>query len=473
MATSQRPSRREFITRALSAAAGLGLAARTLHAEPAPSPNFIIIFTDDQGYNDVGCFGSPRIKTPHLDRMAEEGAKFTDFYSAAPVCTPSRAALMTGCYPPRVSMGVTPRSGGRTGGVLFPDSECGLHPNEITLAEILKGQGYATGCVGKWHLGHLPPFLPTRNGFDSYFGIPYSNDMVPSPLLRNEETIEEPAEQDSLTERYIEESCRFIREHANGPFFLYLAHNMPHIPLHISERFRGKSAGGLYGDVIECIDWGVGQIIETLKEKGVDNNTLIVFTSDNGPWLCHEDDGGFATPLQAGKGSSFEGAMREPCIMRWPDGIPAGTVCSEVASTIDLLPTFARLAGTTEPQDRIIDGKDILSLMRGEPGAKSPHEAFYYYHGNQLRAVRSGEWKLKFAAPLGDDHIYIRKQMPQGDMPEALYHLPTDPGEQKPLNKSHADVVERLRALADKAREDLGDEKTGVTGKNTRPLGFP
>ncbi|MBX7254743.1 MAG: sulfatase [Candidatus Hydrogenedentes bacterium] len=433
-------------------------------------PNFVIIFTDDQGYADVGCFGAPDIKTPRLDRMATEGMRFTDFYSAAPVCTPSRAALMTGCYPQRVGMAEMPRKKGR-GHVIFPDMTCGLNPDEVTIAELLKSKGYATACVGKWHLGHKPPFLPTRNGFDSYFGIPYSNDMKPSPLMRNEETVEEPANQDTLTERYTEEAVRFIRENKECPFFLYMPHNMPHTPLHVSDRFRGKSAGGLYGDVIEMIDWSVGTVLDALTEAGVDGNTLVVFTSDNGPWYSQGEDGGHATPFRAGKGTTFEGGMREPCIMRWPGHIPAGSVCHELATTMDILPTFAGIAGAAVPTDRTIDGKDILPLISGEANAKTPHEAFFYYNGNQLDAVRSGDWKLRVATPLREEQI---RGLPAKDIesPEALFNLRTDPGEQKSVISDHPEIAERLRGLLQQAREDLGDARTATVGKNVRPVGL-
>ncbi|MBI2425599.1 MAG: sulfatase [Candidatus Hydrogenedentes bacterium] len=472
-------TRRAFLGRSLGAAGAAAL-AQAWHSGAAAQgdtrkPNFIVIFTDDQGYNDLGCFGSPHIKTPNIDRMAAEGMKFTDFYASAPVCTPSRASLMTGCYAQRVGLAAMPNKNGTLeppAHVLFPYSTCGINADEITVAEGLKGLGYATACVGKWHLGHLPPFLPTRHGFDHYYGIPYSNDMAPSPLMRDETVLEEPAVQAALTERYTEEAIQFISANKDRPFFLYLPHNMPHTPLHVSPQFSGKSAGGLYGDVIECIDWSVGRILDTVKGLGLDEHTVVIFTSDNGPWLVKGEDGGFAAPLRAGKGTTYEGGMRVPCIMRWPGRIPAGSVCAEVASTIDLLPTLTKLAGGGPPEDRIIDGKDLWPLMSGEAGAVSPHEAFYYYFGQELHAVRSGPWKLKFETSLRGEDIYrAAYQRDDVKIPPALYNLRTDPGEQKNLYNAHPDVVERLSALADRAREDLGDSRTGAVGKGLRAMG--
>ena len=405
MQITEHLTRRDFVK-----AVGLGAAAiatagcqqgasRTSGRAVGDRPNFVIIFTDDQGYEDVGCFGSPLIRTPNLDRMAAEGMKFTDFYVASAICSPSRAALMTGCYPPRV--GITR--------VLFPRDKGGLDPEETTIADVLKTRGYATACIGKWHLGHLPQFLPTRQGFDYYFGIPYSNDMRygegdPTladkyrggdvPLMRNEEIIELPANQETITKRYTAEAVNFIAKNKDKPFLLYLPHTMPHIPLHASEQFRAKSRRVLYGDVIEEIDFGVGRILAALKEHGLDENTLVIFTSDNGPWLSKALHGGSALPLRGGKFTTFEGGMRVPCIMRWPAKIPAGSVCSEPCATIDILPTLAQLAGVALPQDRIIDGKDIWALMTGAPGSKSPREAFYYYKGERLEAVRCGKLKL-------------------------------------------------------------------------------
>jgi len=327
------------------------------------SPNFIIIFTDDQGFEDIGCFGSPKIKTPHLDKLAAEGRKFTSFYSANSVCSPSRASLLTGCYPVRVSIP----------GVLFPRHEIGLNPDEITIADLLKSKGYATSCIGKWHIGHKPKFLPTRQGFDSYYGIPYSNDMTIDPeanlaadiklregftldrirnekpkkdfvpLMRNEEVIEYPCDQTTLTKRYTEEAVKFIEENKNKPFFLYLPHTMPHIPLFASEKFKGKSERGLYGDTIEEIDWSVGEIMKSLRDNNLDENTLVIYTSDNGPWKLKGGRGGSAHPLRGFKFQTYEGGMRVPCIMHWKGKVLAGSSCDEIAATIDLLPTIAGL----------------------------------------------------------------------------------------------------------------------------------
>jgi len=452
---------------ALTWAAVLFLAqgAQSLPPKEERPPNFILIFTDDQGYQDLGCFGSPLIKTPRIDRMAAQGVRFTSFYSAAPSCTGSRAALMTGCYPQRLSLP----------SVLSPRAKVGIHADEITVAQLLKERGYATACVGKWHLGHLPPFLPTRHGFDSYLGLPYSNDMGRTergepllPLMRNEEIIEQPAVQETLTERYTEEAVRFIRANKDRPFFLYLPHTFPHVPLHVSQRFAGKSARGLYGDVIECIDWSVGRILDTLAELQLDDKTLIVYSSDNGPWLSKGQNGGSALPLRSGKGTTYEGGMREPCVMWRPGHIPPGAVCSEVAATIDILPTFARLVGAEPPADRMIDGKDIWPLMAGQPGAKSPHEAYFYYKGYALEAVRSGQWKLRLkrVATAGPDG----KKKAEAVAAE-LYDLEADIGEQRNLLAEHPDVVQRLLALADRCREDLGDSLSGRKGRNVRPCG--
>jgi len=427
-------------------------------------PNFVLIFTDDQGYQDIGCFGSPKIKTPNLDRMAKEGRRFTDFYVGAPVCSASRAALMTGCYCARV--GVT--------GVFFPGHNTGLSPNEITVAEVLKRQGYATACVGKWHLGHRPAFLPTRQGFDSYLGIPYSNDMTVDPkmavaddvvwregmtldkmrnerprrdwvpLMRDEKVVEYPVDQTTLTNRYTEEAVKFIKANRDGPFFLYLPHTMPHVPLFASEKFKGTSERGLYGDVIEEIDWSVGEVLAALKQAGVDDNTLVVYTADNGPWLSKGANGGCALPLRDGKFTTWEGGMREPCIMRWPGRIPADTTCGEVAATIDLMPTFAALAGAEVPDDRVIDGRCIIPLLEGKQGAKSPRDA-YFFRGS---AVRCGKWKLHLS---GRNTV---KRSAKQVFP-ALYDLSADISEDNNIATENADVVERLTALLTEHKEEV------------------
>jgi len=447
---ARRMDRREFLGLVGAAAVALPHVARGAAAPKERLPNFVIIFTDDQGYQDLGCFGSPDIATPRLDKMAAEGMKFTDFYVAASVCTPSRAALLTGCYAQRVSLP----------SVLFPGSKVGISDKETTLAEILKTRGYATACVGKWHLGHLPPFLPTRHGFDTYYGIPYSNDMRPTPLLRNEETIEEPATQDTLTQRYTEEAVRFITANKDKPFFLYLPHTMPHVPLFASKEFKGKSKRGLYGDVIEEIDWSVGRILDTLQKLDLDEHTCVVFTSDNGPWLSKGKAGGSALPLRDGKFSAYEGGMREPCIMRWPGRIPAGKVCSEIATTMDILPTFIRLAGAEVPQDRVIDGKDIWPLMAGVEGARSPHEAFFYLRGYAVHAVRAGDWKLHLP------QTRTGKGKPPQKNAAQLYNLREDIGEKNNVADAHPDVVQRLTELAAKCDDDIGRG-----GKNRRPCG--
>ncbi len=429
-------------------------------------PNFIVIFCDDLGYGDLGCFGSKVHRTPNLDQMAGEGMKFTSFYVTSSVCTPSRASLMTGCYPKRVDMHED--SHGKC--VLFPVDSKGLNPSEITIAELLKGQGYATCCIGKWHLGDQHSFLPTRQGFDYYYGIPYSNDMgerqrsenPPLPLLRNEEVIEAPAVQDTLTKRYTEEAIKFIEKNKDRPFFVYLPHTMVHDPLNPGEQFRGKSANGLYGDALEEIDWSTGRILNTLRDLGLDKDTLVVFTSDNG---ASDRYGGSNAPLRGHKGTTWEGGMREPAIMWWPGQVGAGQTCDEVAVTMDLLPTFAGLAGAKLPIDRTIDGKNIWPLMSGQANAKSPREAFYYYQIDQLQAVRCGKWKLHL--PLKPKKRNWGEPIPEA--PLALYDLENDLAEKNNVAEHHAGVVKRLLALAEEARRDLGD--VDRRGADLRPAG--
>lgn len=437
-----------------------GAAANTPSAR---QPNVILIFVDDMGYGDLGCYGSNKNRTPHIDKMAAEGMKFTDFYVACSVCSPSRAALLTGCYPRRVNLHVDENNLC----VLFPGARKGLNPKEITIAEILKTRGYNTACIGKWHLGDHPDFLPTKQGFDVYYGIPYSNDMnrkqVPLPLMRHETVIEAPVNQDTVTRRYTEEAIQFIKHSQDTPFFVYLPHAMVHLPLHASANFKGKSANGLYGDATEEIDWSTGEIFKTLKDLGLDDNTLVIFTSDNG---STGQNGGSNVPLRGRKGRTDEGGMRIPCLMRFPGKIPANSLCSEVTGTIDLLPTLAALSGAHVPKDRIIDGKNIWNLMTGATDAVSPHEAFYYYQMDQLQCVRSGKWKL---------HLPMESKKrnwgdPEGKTPMRLYDLTNDIHEDHDLSEEHPDVVERLLKLAQDMRQDIGDlDKAGI---NQRPAGW-
>jgi arylsulfatase A len=411
-------------------------------------PNFIIIFCDDLGYGDLTCYGHPTIRTPNLDKMAAEGQKWTNFYVGASVCTPSRAALLTGRLPIRSGL-----CGRRR--VLFPDSAGGLPQREVTIAEALKDEGYATACVGKWHLGHLKQYLPTNNGFDSYFGIPYSNDMdrvggegrraffEPKveywnvPLMRDEEIIERPADQNTITKRYTEEACKFIRKSRNKPFFLYLAHNLPHVPLFVSDRFRDKSLRGLYGDVIEEIDYGVGQILSTLRREGLAENTFVVFTSDNGPWLTFDEHGGSAGLLRGGKGSTFEGGMREPCIMWWPGRIKPAVV-SEMGSTMDIYTTILTLAGAKVPTDRVVDGLDLSPALFGT--GPSPRKNMFYYREGKLYAVRKGPYKAHFITRSG----YGKDETKSHD-PPLLYNLEHDPSEKYDISKDNPDVITEIR----------------------------
>jgi arylsulfatase A len=448
------------------------LGGHHLQAADAP-PNIVIVFTDDQGYSDLGCYGAKGIKTPNIDRMAKEGVRFTDFYVAQAVCSASRTALLTGCYPNRVGI-LNAQS---------PVSNIGLGPGERTIADLLKARGYATAIYGKWHLGHRPASLPTRHGFDEYYGLPYSNDMQPTkerpraypplPLYRNEEVITKDPDQSRLTTDYTEHAVQFIVKNKDKPFFLYVPHTMPHVPLAVSAKFKGTSERGLYGDVIQELDWSVGQILKTLKENGLDDRTLVIFSSDNGPWLSYGDHGGSARPLREGKGTTWDGGVREPFVARWPGHIPAGTVCHEPAMTIDILPTVVRLTGAKLPE-LAIDGADIWPLLSSQPGAKNPHEAYFFYWQNHLQAIRAGRWKLHFP------HTYrtLVSTGGQGGKPNAyrddhieraLYDLQEDPGETVDLVAKHPDVVKHLEELANKARVELGDSATGQKGSGYRP----
>ncbi len=434
-------------------------------------PNFIVILCDDLGYADIGPFGSEKHRTPNLDRMAEEGRVFTSFYVTSGVCSPSRASLMTGCYPKRV--GLHENESGAW--VLFPGDQRGLNRNEVTLAEMLKNQGYATGIIGKWHLGDQVEFLPSRHGFDYYYGIPYANDMghqdrpkpyryPPLPLLRNEKVIEEEPNQAFLTQNYTREAIAFMTLNRDRPFFLYLPHTMPHWPQYSSPRFSGKSANGPWGDTVEEIDWSTGQILKGLRDLGIDEHTMVVFLSDNGGATRH---GASNAPLRGAKGSTWEGGQRVPFVAWWPDRIPAGTRTEEIATSMDLLPTLARLAGAEVPAQRKIDGKDIWPLLKGEPRAKTPHEAFYYYFKGDLEAVRSGEWKYRVVEP-----GWPKNRGEPKPLEPALSHLPTDPGEAEDVGAENPEVVARMEELLELARRDLGDDRTARKGEGTRESGF-
>ncbi|MGB5818548.1 MAG: sulfatase [Saonia sp.] len=431
----------------------------------SPPPNFIIIFADDLGYGDLGTYGHPTIRTPHLDRMAREGQKWTNFYAAASVCTPSRAALLTGRLPVRNGM-----SSNKTR-VLFPNSKNGLPPNEITLAEQLKQVGYGTACIGKWHLGHKEQYLPTNNGFDYYFGIPYSNDMdmvseihyseywqqatdsikttdFNVPLMQNTKIIEQPADQHTITKRYTEETISFIRKNKEKPFFVYLAHNLPHVPLFASKAFMGKSKRGLYGDVVEEIDDGVGKIMAVLAEEGLTDNTIVVFTSDNGPWLSFKTSGGSAGLLRAGKGTTWEGGMREPGIFWGPGLIKPGTITA-IGSTLDLFSTFSTMAGAKIPDDRIIDGIDLSeTLLHLKPG---PRKSILYYRGTDLYAVRFGDYKAHFVTQGAYGQFGEREE----HATPILYNVNQDPSEQFNIAERHPEIIAQIQALVLKHTSNL------------------
>ncbi len=447
-------NRRTFIQSACGAAVGLLMNPIDSRAEHYKQ-NVVVIFCDDMGYGDLGVFGHPTIKTPNLDAMAHEGQKWTNFYSAASVCTPSRAGILTGRLPIRSGMCSNKRR------VLFPDSAGGLPQSEITIARALKGQGYATGCVGKWHLGHLPEYLPTNHGFDSYFGIPYSNDMDKAkdvkerdaegretpkrfnvPLMRDTEIIERPANQYTITKRYNEEAVKFIDTNKDQPFFLYLAHSLPHIPLFTSDEFKGTSDRGLYGDVIEEIDHGVGQIVKALKKNGIAENTLVVFTSDNGPWLPFKQDGGSAGLLKDGKGTTWEGGMREPTIFWQPGKIKPGVVHG-IGSTLDIFPTACKVAGAKVPNDRVIDGLDLTPTLYN--GAPSPRKTMFYYRGQKIYAVRKGDFKAHFIT----EAEYTKNKNHQEHEKPLLFNLMHDPSEKYNIADSHPDVIKEIARVVE------------------------
>lgn len=443
--------------------------------EPAAMPNFVVIFCDDLGYGDLGCYGSTKNRTPNIDQLSLKGMRFTDFYSSSPVCTPSRASLLTGCYPRRVGMHED-----FTGHwVLIPRSRRGLHPNEVTVAEALKTQGYATACIGKWHLGDQPEHLPTRHGFDLYYGIPYSNDMQsqrrgdpPLPLVQQEKVIEAPADQATLTQRYTRQAIAFIEANQSKPFFLYLPHTFPHLPLFASPDFHGKSANGRYGDAVEEIDWSTGQILQCLDRLNLADQTLVLFTSDNG---SNGRNGGSNAPLAGAKGSTMEGGMRVPMIARWPGTIPAGSTCSELTTTMDVLPTFCALADAELPR-ATIDGFDITPLLAGVEGAVSPYESLFYYRRRQLQAVRWGDWKY---------HLELERTHPNWTSPEPtakgragrLVNLKTDPRETTDVSAQNPEVMKRMMALIEQATARLGngdqqgsEQREAKTSQSSSPM---
>lgn len=441
-------------------------------------PNIVIIFTDDQGYGDVGCFGAKGFRTPNLDLLARQGMKFTNFYVAQAVCGASRAALMTGCYPNRIGIFGAPSHA----------SKYGIHENEMTFAELVKQKNYKTAIYGKWHLGYQKKFLPMQHGFDDYYGLPYSNDMWPYhptskafpdlPLIEKNEVINPkvtPDDQKQLTRSYTERAVKFINQNKDQPFLLYLAHSMPHVPLFCTDRFMNSSEQGRYGDIIQEVDWSVGQIMKALDQNSIADNTLVIFTSDNGPWLSYGNHAGTAGPLREGKGTAWEGGVREPCIMRWPKVIKPDSTCHELAATIDVVPTIAEIIGGQLPKHPI-DGKSILPLLRGDQGARTPHEAFFYYYGRGLKAVRSGDWKLVFphtyrslAGQPGKDGLPSKyKQLKCG---LELYNLKDDIGETTDVAQQHPDVVKKLQRYANEIRNELGDQHRKIKGKGLRESG--
>lgn len=455
------------------------------------SPNIVLIFMDDMGYGDLSCYGATGYKTPNLDKLASQGIRFTNFVSAQAVCSASRAGILTGCYPNRVGIS----------GALMPDAKIGLNPSEETIAEVLKKRNYKTAAIGKWHLGHLRQFLPLQQGFDEYLGLPYSNDMWPVyydgsrnipqeysrklsypelPLIEGNEKIREIKtldDQSELTTLYTERAVKFIAKNKKNPFFLYLAHSMTHVPLAVSDKFKGKSEQGLFGDAMMEIDWSVGEIMKALEKNGIDKNTLVIFTSDNGPWLNFGNHAGSAGGLREGKGASFEGGQRVPCIMKWPGHIAESTICNKLASTIDILPTLAAITHSSLPEKKI-DGVNILPLLLGEENANPRKTFLYYYRKNSLEAIRCGNWKLVFAHP---GRTYQGFKPGKDGFPggtnenfryeEGLYDMRRDPGEQYDVKEMYPEVVSELKKLADEARNDLGDDLMNIKGQNRREPG--
>lgn len=471
--------------------AGPMLTGHSLPSKPEKPVNFVLIYLDDMGYGDLTLTGAAGYQTPNIDKLAREGIFFTRYYSPQAVCSASRAGLLTGCYPNRVGIS----------GALFPGAPTGLHPEEETIADVLKKKNYKTMAIGKWHLGDHPDFLPTRQGFDEYFGIPYSNDMWPVmwdgsratpevnrnkasypelPLLHNTDKIMKFTtlkDQEQITTLYTEKAVQFIHDNRKQPFFLYLAHNMPHVPLAVSEKFKGKSRQGLYGDVMMEIDWSVGQIMETLKKSNLEENTLVIFTSDNGPWLNYGNHAGTTGGLREGKGTSFEGGQRVPCLMQWKGTIPTGTICNRLVCGMDILPTIAAIAGAPLPE-KIIDGVSVLPLLKGDNTACPRKSFYYYYRKNNLEAVTNGDWKLVFPHP-GRTYEGFQpgNDAKPGQVNEnfshegALYDLRRDPGERYNVTELYPEMVRELGKMGAKAREDLGDDLNGIIGQNRRSAG--
>ncbi len=440
-------------------------------------PNIVVVFFDDLGWGDLGAFGATQIRTPHLDRLAAQGTRFTSFYVAQPVCSASRASLLTGCYANRIGIH----------GALFPGAPTGLHAGEATLPEVLKARGYATGMVGKWHLGSQPQFLPVRHGFDDYLGLPYSNDMWPNhptakpgsypplPLIDGDRVVETQPDQRFLTERYTRRAVDFIDRHRGSPFFLYVAHSMPHVPLHVSPSRQNRSTAGVYGDVIEELDESVGVLMEALRRNGLEDNTWVVVTSDNGPWLSYGNHAGSAGPFREGKGTVYEGGIRVPCIMRWPGHIPAGRSCNAPLMTIDLLPTIAHQVGASLPEKRI-DGHDVWPVLNGTgPGPERTY--WFYYLQNQLQAVRQGRWKLILphavgvleGRPGGRDGRPVAYTQTRTGL--ALYDLESDPAETRDRSERNPRVLRRMLREVELARQELGDSLTGRSGSGAREPG--
>jgi len=449
-------------------------------SKPEIPPNIILIFTDDQGYQDVGVFGSPNIETPNLDQMAQEGIRLSSFYSAQPICSASRAGILTGCYPNRIGIH----------NALGPGSPIGINSSEMTLAEMLKRIGYKTAIFGKWHLGDSPQFLPTRHGFDEFFGIPYSNDMWPYhpqqgtvfnfgplPLYENEIVLDTLTDQSQLTTQITERSVDFINRNKHNPFFLYVPHPQPHVPLFVSDKFKGKSKRGLYGDVIMEIDWSVGQILAALKKNGLEDNTVVIFTSDNGPWLSYGNHAGSALPFREGKGTAWEGAQREPFIMRYPNKLTPGKTIDVPVMAIDILPTIAEITGARLP-NLTIDGKSAWSLFSGE-SEESPQEAyFFYYRVNELMGVRYGKWKMYFPHTYrtmdgqepGKDGLPGEYKMIEMDEIE-LYDVTSDISETNNVAENYPEVVDKIKLLANEIRHELGDSLLDLEGTKNRKAG--